>query len=114
MRMVGRREGSGGGVRERDSGEDAGGGESVWRSGGGPLGGVKMRDRDSGGDVLDEGGDIGEMVRAVLARALARALATDVGIGVTKLVVELRVPSFRGGRGGETVSTIGVEVRGAS
>jgi len=65
IRRVVRREGSGGGVCERRRGEDAGGGEKVRPGirvcvGGGPLGGVKIDERDSGGDALDEERDCGE------------------------------------------------------
>lgn len=75
-----RREGSEGGVCERRGGENAGGGERVrwWaglRFGGGPLGGAKMRERDSGGDVLDDDESGNETVGLVLACELACALA---------------------------------------
>ena len=81
----------------------------MW-AGGGPLGGVKMRDKDCGGDILDEGGDDGESVRVVLAAALV--------VGAAKLATELRVPTRWGGVEGRPFSTvglvIGVDVRGPS
>jgi hypothetical protein len=155
MRKVVRREGSGGGVCERGNGEDAGGGERVrWGIGawvgGGPLGGVNMRERDSGGDafdengggrermgrcigvwvgggplggvysgedsdgeVFDEDGGGGETARVVLAGTL---VVGTLVVGAGRLAAELRVPTFRGGRGGKPFSTVelGVEVRGSS
>ena len=110
MRGVERREGSGGGVCER-IGADAGGGERVRRCvgvcpGGGPLGGEKMRERDSGGDTLDEDWGDSEAVGLVLACALV--------VSALRPVAELRVPTFRGGRGGKFFSAVGlgVELRG--
>ena len=82
----------------------------VW-AGGGPLGGVKMRDKDCGGDILDEDGDDGE---TVLVAAVAAALV----VGGAKLAAELRDPTRRDGSEGRPISTIGlrlgVDVRGPS
>ena len=82
----------------------------VW-AGGGPLGGVKMRDKDCGGDILDEDGDDGETVWVA-------AVAAAVVVGGAKLAAELRDPTRRDGSEGRPISTIGlrlgVDVRGPS
>ncbi len=75
-----------------------------------------MRDKDCGGDILDEDGEDGEdgeTVRVVLA-----ALAAALVIGAAKLAAELSVPNRRGGSEGRPSSTVGlgpgVDVRGPS
>ena len=64
-----------------------------------------MRTRDSGGDMFDEDWGDSETVGLVLACAVA--------VSAPRFVAELRVPIFRGGRGGKSFSTVGlgVEVR---
>jgi hypothetical protein len=67
-----------------------------------------MRAKDSGTDMLDEGGPDGERVGLMLACALA--------VGAAGITAVLRIPTGRGGSGGKSFSTVGlgVEVRGPS
>lgn len=65
-----------------------------------------MRERDSGGDTVDEDwGDCG-----VIGLVLACAAAVAVVISGPRPVAELRVPTFRGGRGGKSFAAVGLGV----
>ena len=77
------------------------------------LGGVKMCDKDCGGNIMDEDAGDGETVRVVLA-----AVTAALVVGAAKLAAELRVPTRWSGSGGRLFSTVGivkdVDVRGPS